>query len=234
MVARAALDAGDARRIHDRTQGNPLFIGETVRASIEDGSLELRDGRMVLVEPSAPRLPLTLRAVLGARLDALDEPARDVLSVASVIGIGFDLAELEGPPGRADPARVARPARGRCAHRPGRSRRDLALQPPTRARGRLCRDAGVTPPAAPRPPRRPARGDACRSRSKHSPSIARPPGMPRRLSRCLSKPRRAALAVGAPYEAAAFWRNAAELATTPEDIERFRAAADAAVVAAKG
>ena len=31
-------------------QGNPLFIGETVRASIEDGTLELRDGRMTLVE----------------------------------------------------------------------------------------------------------------------------------------------------------------------------------------
>ena len=95
IVARAALDADDARRIHERTQGNPLFIGETVRASIEDGTLELRDGRMVLVEPGAPRLPLTLRAVLGARLDGLDEPARDVLSVASVVGIGFRQAELE-------------------------------------------------------------------------------------------------------------------------------------------
>ena len=95
MVARAALDAGDARRIHERTQGNPLFIGETVRASMEDGTLELRDGRMVLIEPGAPRLPLTLRAVLGARLDGLDEPARDVLSVASVVGIGFRRAELE-------------------------------------------------------------------------------------------------------------------------------------------
>ena len=85
-----------------------MFIGETVRASIEDGSLELRDGRMVLIEPSAPRLPLTLRAVLGARLDGLDEPTRDVLGVASVIGIGFGLAELEDllgepiPPGTLD------------------------------------------------------------------------------------------------------------------------------------
>src|SRR4029078_9359314 len=75
MVRRAALDADDARRIHERTQGNPLFIGETVRASIEDGSLELRDGRMVLIEPGAPRLPLTFRAVLGARLSRVDQHA---------------------------------------------------------------------------------------------------------------------------------------------------------------
>ncbi len=55
IVARAALDADDARQIHERTQGNPLFIGETVRASIEDGTLELRDGRMSLVESRAPK-----------------------------------------------------------------------------------------------------------------------------------------------------------------------------------
>jgi predicted ATPase len=42
----------------------------------------------------------------------------------------------------------------------------------------------------------------------------------------------AALAVGAPNEAAAFWRHAAELATEPEEIARFRAAADAAMEAA--
>ena len=88
------LDADDAQRIHDRTEGNPLFIGETVRASIEDGTLELRDGRMTLVEAGAPRLPLTLRAVLGARIDGLDELARDVLGVAAVVGIAFHSEDL--------------------------------------------------------------------------------------------------------------------------------------------
>jgi predicted ATPase len=43
----------------------------------------------------------------------------------------------------------------------------------------------------------------------------------------------AALAVGAPNEAAAFWRNAAELASAPEEIARFRSAADAALQAAR-
>ena len=82
---------------------------------MEDGTLELRDGRMSIVESRAPQLPLTLRAVLGARIDGLDATARDVLGVASVIGIGFRDAELEDLLERPIPPRDARPARGRGA-----------------------------------------------------------------------------------------------------------------------
>jgi class 3 adenylate cyclase len=233
MVARAALDAGDALRIHDRTQGNPLFIGETVRASIEDGSLELRDGRMVLVEPSAPRLPLTLRAVLGARLDALDERSRDVLSVASVIGIGFDLGELEDlldepiPPGSLDrlvdaalivPA--ARDEMWRFSHPLVHETAYAGMLASRRRRlhARLADRLETRPPVSVEmlAVHRAAAGDA---------TAAIP---------LLVEAASAALAVGAPNEAAAFWRNAAELASAPDEIARFRAAADAALDAATG
>ena len=86
---------------------------------------------MVLVESRAPQLPLTLRAVLGARIDGLDEAARDVLGVASVIGIGFrdgdlaDLLERPIPPGALDRLVEA-------ALDPAAWRRDLAVQPPAR------------------------------------------------------------------------------------------------------
>jgi predicted ATPase len=89
LVARAAVEADDARRIHERTAGNPLFVGETVRAYLEDGTLERRDGRVALAEDAAAHLPLTLRAVLGARIDALESDARAALEVAAVIGIWF-------------------------------------------------------------------------------------------------------------------------------------------------
>lgn len=97
LVARAAVDADGARSIHERTGGNPLFVGETVRAYLEDGTLELRDGRVALVESGQPRVPVTLRAILGARIDALDPAARQAVGVAAVIGIRFRgslLAEL--------------------------------------------------------------------------------------------------------------------------------------------
>lgn len=102
FVARAAVDADGARSIHERTGGNPLFVGETVRAYLEDGTLEWRDGRVALIESGSVRLPVTLRAVLGARIDALDPEAREVLGVASVIGIRFD-AESVGRLRRSDP-----------------------------------------------------------------------------------------------------------------------------------
>ena len=86
LVARAAVDADGARNIHQRTGGNPLFVGETVRAFLEDGTLQLRDGRVALTGRGGSRLPVTLRAVLGARIDALPPPAREVLGAASVVG----------------------------------------------------------------------------------------------------------------------------------------------------
>jgi len=89
LVARAAVEADDARRIHLRTAGNPLFVGETVRAYLEDGTLERRDGRVALADDAVAHVPLTLRAVLGARIDALEPDARAALDVAAVIGIWF-------------------------------------------------------------------------------------------------------------------------------------------------
>jgi predicted ATPase len=89
IIARAAVDAEGARSLHERTGGNPLFVGETVRAFLEDGTMELRDGRVALVDPSSTRVPITLRAVLGARIDALDPEAREAVGVASIIGIRF-------------------------------------------------------------------------------------------------------------------------------------------------
>ena len=96
LVARAAVDADGARSIHEHTGGNPLFVGETVRAMLEDGSLRWRDGRVALVGSPERRLPVTLRAVLGARIDALPSDAREALAVASVIGITFRSSDVEG------------------------------------------------------------------------------------------------------------------------------------------
>lgn len=94
LVARAAVDADGARRIHERTSGNPLFVGETVRAYLEDGTLAWRDGVVALTDSGEARLPVTLRAVLGARINSLDPEARDVLGVASVIGIRFHAGRI--------------------------------------------------------------------------------------------------------------------------------------------
>jgi adenylate cyclase len=233
ILARAALDADDARRIYERTEGNPLFIGETVRASIEDGTLELRDGRMTLVEPGPPRLPLTLRALLGARIDGLDESARDVLGVASVVGIGFRQIELEdlierpivpGTIERLVDAKLIVPADGetwRFIHPLVHETAYAGMLASRRRRlhARLADrlEAGLPPiSSATLAVHRAAAGDA-----------------PRAIP-LLIEAATAALAMGAPAEAAGFWRRAADLATDAADVARFRAAANAALVVARG
>jgi predicted ATPase len=95
IVARAAVDVAGARAIHERTAGNPLFVGETVRAFLQDGTFRLRDGRVALTGAAGARLPVTLRAVLGARIDGLPPKARTALGIASVIGMTFRPSALE-------------------------------------------------------------------------------------------------------------------------------------------
>jgi tetratricopeptide (TPR) repeat protein len=66
----------------DKTEGNPLFVEETVRMVLETG-----DG-------SYHRIPDTLQALIGARIDRLPQTERTLLQRASVIGRVFWLGAL--------------------------------------------------------------------------------------------------------------------------------------------
>jgi adenylate cyclase len=111
VVAGMELGPSDGRRLHRRTAGNPLFISETIRAIFPtgtdsgaapggrapgEGSEPAPDGRIPDDDGTIrPGLPMTLRALLGARIDALSEEARTALRVASVIGVMFDAATVD-------------------------------------------------------------------------------------------------------------------------------------------
>jgi predicted ATPase len=89
-VAGAALEAESARWLYGRTGGNALFVGEIMRTLHETGGLEQVDGRVRIDRGTARRsVPLSLRALLGARIDALPPAQRNALEVASVIGMTF-------------------------------------------------------------------------------------------------------------------------------------------------
>lgn len=89
-VAGAALDAESARWLYERTAGNALFVGEIMRTLRESGGLE-QIGEGVRIDRGAARqgVPLSLRALLGARIDALPPAQRSALEAASVIGLTF-------------------------------------------------------------------------------------------------------------------------------------------------
>jgi class 3 adenylate cyclase/tetratricopeptide (TPR) repeat protein/DNA-binding IscR family transcriptional regulator len=79
-----------ADRIQERTGGNPFFIEEVVQALAETGSLEGTKGAYRLARPAAElSLPLTVQAVLAARIDRLAEREKGVLQTAAVIGREF-------------------------------------------------------------------------------------------------------------------------------------------------
>ena len=93
-VAGATVEDADVQRLHARTAGNPLFIGETVRAIVEEGAIT-SDGRLAFGASAGSVVPVTLRALLGSRIDALAGDSRTILRVGSVLGMTFRETMIE-------------------------------------------------------------------------------------------------------------------------------------------
>jgi class 3 adenylate cyclase len=81
--ARDGLSRHEARQIIERADGVPLYAVELIRLRAEAGG-DVGGG-----------MPDTLRAVVGARIDALPADERGVLLHAAVIGRRFDLPTLQ-------------------------------------------------------------------------------------------------------------------------------------------
>jgi class 3 adenylate cyclase len=84
------------RNIVERAQGNPFFIEELVNAIVERGDFEGEKGAYRLKGGiDAIPLPTTVQAVIAARIDRLEDDAKRVLEVASVIGREISISVLE-------------------------------------------------------------------------------------------------------------------------------------------
>jgi len=82
-------------RIHARSGGNPFFAEEIVQSLIESGALTGAAGAYRLARDAAAlQIPATVKLVLAARIDRLNEREKNVLQTAAVIGRDFDLALL--------------------------------------------------------------------------------------------------------------------------------------------
>lgn len=93
--------------IHERTGGNPFFIEEIVRELAESEHLQGERGAFRLAKPIEDAgVPVTVQAVLAARIDRLEPEEKQLLQVASVLGkevgeralgmaAGLDAEELE-------------------------------------------------------------------------------------------------------------------------------------------
>jgi DNA-binding SARP family transcriptional activator/predicted ATPase len=88
QVGSRAFDAEAATRLYRETEGNPLFVVETVRS---EGGSESGPG---VPEQGIPGLAPRAHAVIAGRLAQLSDGAREVAAAAAVVGRAFDLDVL--------------------------------------------------------------------------------------------------------------------------------------------
>ena len=92
LLGRASLPAHVRETILRRSDGNPFYLGELLRALIGTHGIELdaSTGDWLVTERYATiRLPETIEGVIQARIDQLDDSVKQVLKIASVIGRSF-------------------------------------------------------------------------------------------------------------------------------------------------
>ena len=84
------------RLLIERTEGNPFFLEESVRALVETGVLVGTRGAYRLAKPlDGLQVPATVHAVLAARVDRLSPEEKRLLQTAAVIGIEVPFALLQ-------------------------------------------------------------------------------------------------------------------------------------------
>ncbi len=79
-----------------RTEGNPFFLEESVRTLVETGDLAGERGsyRQARLLPTI-QVPVTVQAVLAARIDRLPPGDKAILQMASVVGKNIPVALLQ-------------------------------------------------------------------------------------------------------------------------------------------
>ena len=79
------------RLIIEKTEGNPFFMEEIVRALVEQGVL-VRNGATTLTKPlNEIHIPPTVHGILASRIDALPASEKGLLQTLAVIGKDFPL-----------------------------------------------------------------------------------------------------------------------------------------------
>ena len=84
------------RLLIQRTEGNPLFLEESVRALVETDALKgVRGDYRLARDLPAIHVPGTVQAILTTRIDRLPPEEKRLLEIAAVIGKDFPLALLQ-------------------------------------------------------------------------------------------------------------------------------------------
>jgi DNA-binding SARP family transcriptional activator len=96
QVVDRTLDPRLTAQVYAETEGNPLFVVETMRAAVEDWRLEIGDYSAASQSPisNLHSLPPMVQAVVEARLAQLSPAAHELMSLAATIGREFRVGVL--------------------------------------------------------------------------------------------------------------------------------------------
>jgi class 3 adenylate cyclase/tetratricopeptide (TPR) repeat protein len=106
MAASIGLDRVSdelAELVYQRTEGNPFFVQQVMRALVERGDIYREDGRWQRREVAVLEVPESIRAVTGQRLSRLSDAAQETLREASVLGQTFEFDDLMAMGERTEP-----------------------------------------------------------------------------------------------------------------------------------
>jgi DNA-binding CsgD family transcriptional regulator/tetratricopeptide (TPR) repeat protein len=82
------------RVLHDRTQGNPFIILETLQALVQEGRLYRKGGVWLGWETRGMELPTNVWEAVLPRVESLPREARELAEIAAILGGPFPLAHL--------------------------------------------------------------------------------------------------------------------------------------------
>jgi tetratricopeptide (TPR) repeat protein len=90
--------------VYRHTEGNPLFIAQTLRALMEDGAIWHNGGRWEWTPVSELRLPADRAELIAQRIGKFSSSTQAVLGTAAILGREFDIGLLVGAGAGSEPA----------------------------------------------------------------------------------------------------------------------------------
>jgi predicted ATPase len=94
MLEQDDIPAEFCRMVYEKTRGNPFFAEEVIKSLKEEEIIHREKNRWSIREVSRIEFPETVKSVVKARIDRLDEECQNVLTLASFIGNDFTCEAL--------------------------------------------------------------------------------------------------------------------------------------------
>jgi class 3 adenylate cyclase/tetratricopeptide (TPR) repeat protein len=94
LLGTGALPAELLRIVHEKAEGNPLFVEEITTSLQERGVLVPTSGGVTWARSAAIEFPATVQDIIRARLDRLEDRVKRTAQTAAVIGREFGLGLL--------------------------------------------------------------------------------------------------------------------------------------------